>query len=196
MGSSQSRQDHDGNLRGQHRFSKRQFFSLTLIVCSLGLYVPVHLVMAAVDHPVHFYNSWVGGKNITSTPLIQKDLRIAARYWGVSPAEVAAKNGCQNYRVFVGSVSGLIGDSVLGASSKGMVAMADRHGCEQRILPHFWKHIQDSTSRLREGCAVVVHEFGHSIGKGHSPDPNSVMSASPEGDSVAGCRAAFPYRSE
>jgi hypothetical protein len=42
-----------------------------------------------------------------------------------------------------------------------------------------------------ELCAVVVHEYGHVYGRGHSPDPDDVMHATLTGPTPA-CRGKRP----
>ena len=109
------------------------------------------------------------GLDVTSMPTAQRNVMIAARYWGASVPD---------YRVEVDPVS---------STEIGALAEAEEPGNWQRISPTFW-----NSGEARHICVVSVHEYGHSLGNGHSADPANVMYWQPSEDSVPGCNAAYP----
>src|ERR1035437_3473838 len=132
----------------------------------------------------------IPGKDITSTPIIQKYLRIAAQYWHHTPTSVAHHSGCERYKVVVSKLAPETGPSA--------VAEADTPGCWLRYSPNTWRQIQsslageDSDYGLREGCVLAVHEFGHSLGHKHSTDPDNVMYPYVSIASVNACNTTYP----
>jgi hypothetical protein len=53
-------------------------------------------------------------------------------------------------------------------------ALYDPERCELRLSPDLFPNL---TPEMQ--CNMVVHEYGHLAGLGHSPDPNSIMFATP-----------------
>ena len=123
-----------------------------------------------------------GSPDATANPVVRQDLAIAAQYWGVSPATIAATNKEDSYKVTVGVLK-----------SKGPMAVAEaaRPGGWMNISPIIWNDFRSTSADVRLACVVFVHEYGHSLGYRHVRDPKSVMNPEPREDSVPGCNAAF-----
>ena len=166
-----------------------------LIFClTLSLLIP-SLSSSNTRSPLVLDSSF-GGEQVTANPLIQKYLGIASQYWHISPSQVARDNNCNSYVVVSAPLVSLSPDAY---------AEAGKPGCWMRLSPNLWQSLLYETHQsdqmvisqygmfsLRIGCVAVVHEFGHSTGHGHAPDPSSVMNATPTANSVPACTAAFP----
>lgn len=118
---------------------------------------------------------------MTSSLLVQEDLVIAAEYWGVSPAQVAAKNRCLDFTVEVGPLT----------SPEPAIAEADEPGCWIRLSPLRWTEFQPYSPTILIDCVMIVHEYGHATGHPHVSDPSNVMYPALSAYSVPGCTAAF-----
>jgi hypothetical protein len=126
-----------------------------------------------------------GDEDITDIPIVQRFVTIAADYWHVSPAQVAASNGCGEYTVEVGPT--------VDATTEGE---ALEPGCWQRWAPATWNQLVEeraNTEDLRVDCLLAVHEYGHSTGHAHVADPANVMYPGKTSlTAVPGCTSAFP----
>ena len=126
-----------------------------------------------------------GDEDITAIPVVQRFIQIAADYWHVSPAEVAARNGCATYTVEVGATADAVTEGE-----------ALEPGCWQRWSPGTWNQLVEERTNpedLRMDCLLAVHEYGHSTGHSHVQDSANVMYPGRTSlTAVPGCTAAFP----
>lgn len=108
-----------------------------------------------------------GDQNKSTAATAQKLLTIAKEYWG---AEAACPGG---YDVLVNEITDQPAE-VDGTNQKaaGEAAMP---GCFMRVIPSVWLEDLTLGASAEIICAIVVHEYGHSLGHPHSTDPNSVM---------------------
>ncbi len=105
-------------------------------------------------------------EDVTSSPTAERNIAIAAAYWG---SEIPG------YAVEVEPLP------------DGDVGLSPQPGTVQAIDPSLW-----NSGKRRFLCAVETHEYGHSLGFGHSNDPSNVMYPPPSEDAVPGCNAAYP----
>lgn len=131
------------------------------------------------------------GQDVTGTPIAQRFLAVDAGYWHLSPAEVAARNGCAaGYVIQVGPME------AEGAEDGEVVADAQLDGCWQRFAPAQWAKMTglSAAEGKRFNCILSVHEYGHSVVlPDETGDPLSVMFLEPRSDMVPACTRDFPY---
>jgi hypothetical protein len=117
---------------------------------------------------------------------VSRYLTIAERYFGRAPA-------CPALFVYVTPVFGTGGDGDYPGGS------AEQPGCRmwiRRDTFHLSRdpwYRQDDVSHL---CLIIVHEYGHLLGLGHSSWPGDVMFAGglPPLRAVPGCYRAVHHR--
>jgi hypothetical protein len=107
------------------------------------------------------------------TPTAEGDLAIARTYWGREP------NGCSS----ITFTTEVLGGDDLGGEATEPTPGVPPVPCRIAVR-EVWSTPGQSPVMA---CIFAVHEWGHLLGEGHSPDPGSVMYFQPRVSSVPAC---------
>jgi hypothetical protein len=106
--------------------------------------------------------------NAGETPFLDEDLAtyfgIAHEHWG-GPIPTCVANG-----VTTVPVHAVLYDD----PDPSVAARAEQPGCRLWVDRGNWRRLAPV-----EACTIVVHEWGHMLGHGHSDDPDDLMAAFP-----------------
>lgn len=112
-----------------------------------------------------------------SDPVIDRYLEVAARHWGVAAPVCSGPSGEPV------PVHATLWDD----PDPDVVAAAEQPGCRIWLDRDHWPRRSS-----KPACVVIVHEWGHLLGFGHSPNPDDVMFSAPMGGAPACAMAATP----
>jgi hypothetical protein len=101
--------------------------------------------------------------DVTATPLVQRDLALAVRYWAIERPALAVP--CTPMQVFVATMADATGNDGVTLPAAQVWAETDLSSCVLNISRSMWHAIiaGDRADR-RAACAMFAHEYGHTLG--------------------------------
>lgn len=122
--------------------------------------VPILAALAMLALP-----AGASATDVTSNPIVQRDLAVAAQYWGATACAPTVETGELQF--------------------SNISAETFRATCTIRIATSFWPNY--ATGAVVP-CVLLVHEYGHLFGYQDVKDPTSIMYVSPNENLVPGCQ--------
>jgi hypothetical protein len=120
--------------------------------------------------------------DVSSAPVIARDLRLAAEYWHATP--------CTAVSVIVGPMAPAQGNDGVVIPGSEIWAETALYSCTINISLSMWQAAQSADPAAKYAvCTTFAHELGHSLGLADSASsPGNMMDASPVGRRDPLCR--------
>jgi hypothetical protein len=105
----------------------------------------------------------VTGTNVTSLPIVQRDLRLASEYWAIEQPTLSSP--CLSNDVLVDEMQDGVGDNGEIVLASDVWAETELDSCTINVAPVAWAlgTSGDSNTTFML-CVLIAHEYGHTLG--------------------------------
>jgi hypothetical protein len=101
--------------------------------------------------------------DVTSTPLVQRDLALAISYWAIERPALTAT--CTPEQVLVAPMADATGNDGVTLPAAQVWAETNLSACVIAISQSMWHAIvAGSRADRRAACTMFAHEYGHTLG--------------------------------